>query len=509
MYSAYPSTQAVINDIWTKENDGIASTGIGNGSWPSEGWSGMDAYTHSLIPGWKNSLVLGSLKWGRMLRFKIDAATETVLPIGGFDTLSYFGSTNRFRDMAISPNGKDIFLVMDKSETTSGPSAANPRVSACNGCVQKYTFLGYNDAAGESSIPASIPVTGGATNSCRSGTSITIDANNNNLWVPITGPDGNIIAEIDANNQNLGAVQSSFYTHSGAVRMTGGRHFLNRNIFLSAATASSSNVNIRLYITTAEFDALIAAGGATTIGSLRILQNTDACKSFPSGAAALITPTIAKLHGTDAYVLQASVLLGNASSFYFANGNYTLPLELVTFSGLLYNNTTLLKWITENELNTSHFIVERSIDGVRYDGIGSVKATHNSNGKANYHLADKDVLTLNAGIIYYRLKLIDGDAAYRYSNVITVSIQDRNTIVSVSPNPVSNTAQVRINPKVDGKVQWKLTDNLGRTIRASYLNVQKDNPALFYIEMEGLSQGLYYVQISGSGINKKIKVQKI
>jgi hypothetical protein len=107
---------------------------------------------------------------------------------------------------------------MDRSTTTSGPSAQWPVIPACLGCVQKYTFLGYRDNGGKSTIPKSIDVTTGTTNTIVQGTTVTIDATNNTLWVPITGPDGNIMAEINAMGQNLGAVTSAFYKNSGAIR---------------------------------------------------------------------------------------------------------------------------------------------------------------------------------------------------------------------------------------------------------------------------------------------------
>ncbi|RYY00196.1 MAG: hypothetical protein EOO53_22365, partial [Gammaproteobacteria bacterium] len=144
LFSAYAQSQATVNYIW-KNNPG-------NGSWPSEGWSGLDLYTHPLIPGWKNSLIACSLKWGRLVKMKLNNAGTSVVRTYGYDTVSYFGGQNRFRDLAISPDGKDLFVVMDRSTTSSGPSNANPVVPACPGCVQKYTFLGYADAAGKSSI---------------------------------------------------------------------------------------------------------------------------------------------------------------------------------------------------------------------------------------------------------------------------------------------------------------------------------------------------------------------
>jgi len=152
LFSAYAAPQGTVTSIW--------QTNPANGGWPTEAWSGVDLYTHTLIPGWKKSLVAASLKWGRLVRLRLNAAGTATAPANSVsDTISYFNSQNRFRDLAFSPNGKDIFVIMDNSSTTSGPGNANPTVPQCAGWVQKYTFLGYNDVAGKSSIPTSIDVT--------------------------------------------------------------------------------------------------------------------------------------------------------------------------------------------------------------------------------------------------------------------------------------------------------------------------------------------------------------
>jgi hypothetical protein len=187
LFSAYAASQATVTNLW-QTNPGNALPAPG---WPTEAWSGLDLYTHTLIPGWKNSLVAASLKWGRLLRLRLNTTGIATAP----------------------PNGKDIFVIMDNSSTTSGPGSANPVVPNCAGCVQKYTFLGYyhNSGTNRSTIPGSIDITSGTANTLKSGTTVTIDASNNTLWVPITGPDGNIMAEIKANGNNLGTITSTFY----------------------------------------------------------------------------------------------------------------------------------------------------------------------------------------------------------------------------------------------------------------------------------------------------------
>jgi hypothetical protein len=422
LFSAYAVSQATVTNLW-QTNPGNATPAPG---WPTEAWSGLDIYTNKLIPGWKSSLVAASLKWGRLVRLRLDATGAATAPTNSVsDTVTYFNSQNRFRDLAFAPNGKDIFVIMDNSSTTSGPGSANPVVPTCMGCVQKYTFLGYYDNGGKSTIPTSIDVTDGTINICNTGTTITIDNNNSNMWVPITGPDGNIMAEIYASGNNLGTVTSSFYKNSGAIRVANTTHYLDRNITITPQTQPSSAVKIRLYISKAELDALIAdaASGVFSISNLQILKNNDPCGSTLTEATTAIAPTFAETHGVNGYMLQGDI--SSFSSFYFASTNVTLPLDLISFSGHLQNdNSVLLNWKTENEINTSHFVVERSTDAIRFNGIGNINANgrNNPGGSFNYALSDNDAVNQSTHRLYYRLKMVDIDGRFTYSNIVAVSL---------------------------------------------------------------------------------------
>ena len=520
LFSAYPgimpvTTPGSVRDIWQ------TTTGT-NGLWPSEAWSGLDLYTNKVIPGWKQSLVAAGLKWGRVLRLKLDPSGTITLPSNNpinnaGDTITYLQSINRYRDLAFGPNGKDIYLIMDNSSATSGPGTNNPVAPACPGCVLKYSFLGYVDNAGLSTIPKIIDVTDGTVNTCNTGTTVTIDATNNNLWVPITGPDGNIMAEIKANGNNLGLVTSSFYKNSGGIRNKGGVRYLDRNITIIPTTQPASTVNIRLYISKTEFDALDADAssgltGTGNIGLLKILKNTDPCRATALGITTTITPTNTLLadltHGTNGYVLQGNI--SSFSSFYFGTSNILLPLDLLTFKGSLQNNkTTLLKWTTENEINTSHFEVERSLDGNTFNSIGSVAASGNSSSAVNYSFTDNNAAIQQSLLLYYRLKMIDQNGNFKYSNVITISLADITGKVVVAPNPVINEMKVTISSPQDGKMQWKLIDNTGRVIMQNSTHVRKGNGNNITINMNKLANGSYYLSVNGAGIDQKIKLQKL
>jgi len=185
----------------------------------------------------------------------------------------------------------------------------------------------------------------------------------------------------------------------------------------------------------------------------------------------------------------------------------TLPLELLTFKGSLQNDETFLQWETANETNTSHFAVERSVDGRSFDGIGSVPA--NGNSTANkYSFADNEVNNLSSTVVYYRLKMMDADGKYTYSNIVTIYLADITGRIVLSPNPAKHETKVMITSSLNGKAKWKLTDNSGRVVMQDVIQLNRGNNN-FVINLNSLSGGLYYLNISGAGIDQNMKLQKL
>lgn len=506
LFTAYPGATGTgpgsVTYIWQNNPN--------NGTWPSEGWSGLDIYSNSKIPGWKKSLVAASLKWGRLVRLKLEASGEATMPNNTInDTVSYFGSQNRFRDLTFAPNGKDIYVVMDRSTTTSGPSALFPVVPSCQGCVQKYTFLGYHADGGNgnrSYIPNTIPVAAGKLNVFERANQVVINAaqGNTNIWVPITDTSSNIIAEIHAQGRTLDTVTTYLYTRTGASRIRSGKKYMNRNLTITPKQQPGGDVLIRLYISKQEYDDFVTDGYAGSPAGIKILKNTDSCLTTISTTPLAIPPPVAEVFGTDnGYVFQATI--NTFSSFYFSNDAIILPTELLTFKGSLQNNATLLQWETADEVNTKHFDVERSIDGRNFDRIGTV----NANGSySKYSNIDNDIMNLSVATVYYRLKMVDADAETKYSNVVTINLTDLVGKILLSPNPANDETRVTFKSNSNGKAQWKLMDNSGRVIMRSNFQVNKGNNN-FAINLSGLAGGIYYLNVSGAGMEQNLKLQKL
>jgi trimeric autotransporter adhesin len=509
IFTGYSPSQATVNNIWVNQPS--------NSGWPSEAWSGIGLYNYSIIPDWKNSLIMSGLKWGRLIRTRLDANGTAVVPTNGTDTVCYFDSPNRFRDIAFGPGGKDIYVIMDKSAATSGPSANNPMLVACGGCVQKYTFLGYNASGGTSTIPNTVTIASGKPNICENANTVTINAasSNNNLWVPITDTSGNIVAEINANGNDLGNVTTSLYVNSGTVREQAGSYslYLDRNITITPQTQPSTAVSIRIYLSNAEFTALKNAvnsqsqpSGVATVSNLSIYKNSDPCSPGVSSVAARITTTNQAAFGAGGYVLQANI--SSFSTFYVANVTALLPVHLLSFNGTVVNSIGQLKWVTENEVGTKSFSVERSTNGRDFYTIGSLQAAGNNTGKIAYAYPDSAITGLSSQTVYYRLRMIDADGAFSYSGVIILYLEKTRGSVNIHPNPVMNDVTLEINAVVAEKANCELTDVTGKIVLQQSVQLVKGDNTIT-IHLDKLPAGIYYLKVSGNSINQAVKLQKL
>ena len=365
-----------------------------NEHWFSEGYSGLGLYSPSLIPGWKNSLLVAALKWGRVVRMKLSNDGSSIISTDGADTVSYFQSTNRFRDMAVSPDGKVIYVVMEKDATSSGPSANNPMIPSCAGCLQRYEFLGYNSDGGRASlIPTSITIAAGRAGLCETANNIQINSKNNNIWVPVTDTNSNVIYEINANGNNLGIVNTTMYKNGNAVRQDlHKRLYLDRNLSITTENLATSAVSIRFYITTPELNSLRTAvnsvgmpSGVNTIGDLGIFRSAEACSNSIQGAATPVVTGSRVGFGSNGFVLTATMNINAAtsrtSSFYFSNDdNMVLALH--------NEDTTVKPAPAPGQLNVAPNPVT---------DLASVTAVSHKDGRAMWKLVDNAGRTVLTG----------------------------------------------------------------------------------------------------------------
>ena len=109
-----------------------------------------------------------------------------------------------------------------------------------------------------------------------------------------------------------------------------------------------------------------------------------------------------------------------------------VPVTWLSFNARLAGKTVLLDWKTATESNSSHFEVERSINGFEFEKIGIVKAAGNSNSISSYDFTDRLPIK---GMNYYRIKQVDLDGKYTYSEIRKVDIKTELPLFALYNNP--------------------------------------------------------------------------
>ena len=176
-----------------------------------------------------------------------------------------------------------------------------------------------------------------------------------------------------------------------------------------------------------------------------------------------------------------------------------LPLQFLDFSGRLNNDNALLHWTTRDEVNTSSFEVERSIDGRTYQSIGSVTA-FNTPGTHTYQFTDPQVSLLGSKIIYYRLKLRDIDGRATHSRIVAISIDNKN-LVMIYPNPAGQTLNLTVTVHKKETVKIEILDQLGRSVRQQSITANAGSNT-YAIELTELASGSYHLKLTGETVKE-------
>ena len=166
-----------------------------------------------------------------------------------------------------------------------------------------------------------------------------------------------------------------------------------------------------------------------------------------------------------------------------------LPVTLLSFSGQQQGKTNLLKWKTSQELNTSYFELERSNNANSYSVIKSVQAAGNSNISKNYLSVDEHPFNGNN---FYRLKMIDKDGRFTYSNVVLLKVIAGDISLSVFPNPTAEKLNIALNSNGNiAEIRLAVFDNSGKLVAQQ--TITNSNGAA--LDVSNYASGMYLLKI--------------
>ena len=297
------------------------------------------------------------------------------------------------------------------------------------------------------------------------------------------------------------------------VSVTGGTGAYSYNWSVSGSTAALTNLSPNSYSVTVtdvngcqgivsgtvgqEIVSLSLSGSSTASSG----SDGTATASASGGTAAYnyswdtggMTATITGL-APDTYNVTATDVngcVGNTSVIVDA----VLPVELLSFSGIYQNGVVSLIWSTAQEVNNKGFYIEKLSSGDDWESIGFIYGSGTIEIQQEYEFIDKEP---ELGISYYRLKQVDLDGAFSYSNIISIALERELTDLLLFPNPVAgNLINLQFPSQNEENLQFVVLNQLGSIISTKdYVAEQGENN--LSLSIADLPSGLYYLKVISS-----------
>ncbi|MBS4033599.1 MAG: choice-of-anchor J domain-containing protein [Ignavibacterium sp.] len=176
-----------------------------------------------------------------------------------------------------------------------------------------------------------------------------------------------------------------------------------------------------------------------------------------------------------------------------------VPVELSSFTASVSGKNVTLNWITASEVNNNGFEIQRKSDNV-FSAIGFVDGNGTTTNIQNYSFTDEN---LSAGTYTYRLKQVDFNGTFEYSNEIEVivAIPAEFSLEQNYPNPFNPSTIISFNLAVDSDVSLKVFNILGQEVVSLLNNRISAGTQQINFNAAGLNSGVYFYQLEAKGID--------
>jgi hypothetical protein len=198
-----------------------------------------------------------------------------------------------------------------------------------------------------------------------------------------------------------------------------------------------------------------------------------------------------KYHGS---ILYAGTIVGLG---YFLG---ELPVEITSFSGSLTNQIVTLNWATASETNNSGFEIQRKFKNNNWTTIGFVKGNGTTTNQNSYTFSDNLLEFGLFGNVFYRLKQVDYDGTYFYSDEIEIDLPQIDFVLFQNyPNPFNPNTKISFSIPTKTKVKLEIIDLLGNVL-STLINSQEMNPGNYEFDFDGsdLASGIYFYSVKTS-----------
>jgi hypothetical protein len=185
-----------------------------------------------------------------------------------------------------------------------------------------------------------------------------------------------------------------------------------------------------------------------------------------------------------------------------------LPVSLLSFKGSISNKKAQLAWQTSLEINSSYFEIQRSNNAVNFEAIATITAKGSSSIVTNYQTTD-DLFFFTGNKVFYRLKMVDTDGKFKYSQVIAMPIV---TVIASNitawPLPFSGQLNTGFTSESNSLVKINITNMNGALVLSNTSTVQKGYNTININQAQTIPSGTYLLTVVKDGKSETIKVVK-
>ncbi|MGC4100671.1 T9SS type A sorting domain-containing protein [Ferruginibacter sp.] len=249
------------------------------------------------------------------------------------------------------------------------------------------------------------------------------------------------------------------------------------------AVTAAGREYVKFYLGTGATNSL---GGIMAVGQTYTVKFKAIAQVIPGSVSNTATSYAYSVAG-DLFTDMSTAVIGPVGS--------PLAVKMVSFNATLNNNSSLLTWVTESELNNDRFEVERSEDGVHFTTIGTVKGNGTSSVTHTYNYTDN--LTPGANIVYYRLKVIDINDKSSYSKIVLVKLNGAFSAdnISVYPNPFVSDVKVFIKSTKQVTALFKILSVTGAELSVKKVAIETGSNVVVLKDVANLPKGTYVIEV--------------
>lgn len=263
----------------------------------------------------------------------------------------------------------------------------------------------------------------------------------------------------------------------------------------------------------------VYAAGTSSLTSYGTVSGTSYSCPLAAGCAALLLsyqPSLAPMEVLNLFRQTASqsnspdnlMGWGIINTYDALQLTPVVSVELTSFKGNYTNGSVYLQWFTSAEANNYGFEIQKRYDNTQFEKIGFVYGFGSTTEENNYSFTDNDLQSYR---IYYRLKQIDFNGNFKFSDVVMIedAVLNEFQLYRNYPNPFNPSTTIKYSLPRQSRIKISLYNILGNLVETLFDGEQTTGIHRLILNAKDLSSGVYFVSMEADHFNKSIKISLV